>query len=486
MAVNRTQQSGLTIALIVFVMLTFVLAAATYFGFTGRQKALDDRTAAEKQVTSTSNQLRQAQQDLEALRNLVGVPPETPVADIETGLAALFEGDFAGFDRDSKSYTNLIGWLREEFRDLAGKVKTAEQDKQVLVTQTGADFQAVTKARDEAIKEAAAATALQASQKKESDERWTEHEKQESELLDKLRVAEEQARGLQTLEAEISKGLDFMPPTRREAFSDAINRNDAIKQLELIRGILREQAQAIERFNLQLAKLRVADPTVQQLIAAATPADDRIDGFDGRVVDIEPRSGTVLVTSKTTGGLRPGLVLHVFDPNDPRPEFGSRKAVVQVTEIESPTLARATILREQNSSPILAGDGVSSSLWSTGIGPAVVIVGFADMDRDGRSDLPRLGDLIRQAGGTVQDGVTSATAMVVDLGSPPGTDIERVVPDWPAEQKRRKQALDAARMFGTKVAGTAVLLDMLGLDADSFDAGRFPRRRSPDRLPASR
>ena len=67
------------------------------------------------------------------------MPPETPIADIETGLGNLFEGDFAGFDRDSKSYTNLIGWLRDEFRDLAGKVKTVEQDKQVLASQSGAD-----------------------------------------------------------------------------------------------------------------------------------------------------------------------------------------------------------------------------------------------------------------------------------------------------------------------------------------------------------
>ena len=139
MAVNRTQQSGLTIALIVFVMLTFVLAAATYFGFTGRQKALDDRASAEKQSATAANEVRQARQDLETLRNLIGVPPETPIADIETGLGNLFEGDFAGFDRDSKSYTTLIGWLRDEFRDLAGKVKTVEQDKQVLASQSGAD-----------------------------------------------------------------------------------------------------------------------------------------------------------------------------------------------------------------------------------------------------------------------------------------------------------------------------------------------------------
>jgi hypothetical protein len=486
MAANRTQQSGLTIALIVFVMLTFVLAAATYFGFTGRQKALDDQAAAERQSTTAANEVRQARQDLETLRNLIGVPPETPIADIETGLGNLFEGDFAGFDRDSKSYTTLVGWLRDEFRDLAGKVKTSEQDKQVLASQSGADAVRVQKELEQWKQEAESAKAAQASQKQDFDQRWTELEKKESDLLAKLEEAEGRARELQALEAEIAKGLDFMPPTRQQAFSEALNNHDSIKQLELIRTLLREQAQAIERFNRQLADLRVADPAVQQLIAAATSADDRIDGFDGRLVDIEPRSGTVLITSRSTAGLRPGLVLHVFDPDDPRPEFGSRKAVVQVTEIESPTLARASILREDVKSPMLAGDGVSSSLWSTGAAPEVVIVGFTDMNGDGRSDLQMLTDLIQRAGGRIQEGVTSGTAMVVDLGSPPGTDVERIAPEWPVEQKRRERALAGAKTYGTRVARTAELLDMLGLDPDSFEAGRFPRRRSLDRLPPRR
>ena len=486
MAVNRTQQSGITIALIVFVMLTFVLAAATYFGFTGRQKALDDQAAAEKQATTAANDMRRAQQDFETLRNLVGVPPDTPIADIETGLGNLFEGDFAGFDQEPKTYLNLIGWLRAEFRDLSDKVKTAEQDKQVLTTQTGADFVAVTKARDEAIKEAQAAQAAETAAKKDFDERWAAHEQKEKDLLAALEEKEKEARELASLEAEIAKGVDYMPPARREAFVQGVNDKDAVKQLEMIRGLLREQAQAIERFNQQLAELRVADPAVQQLIAAATPTADRIDGFDGRIADVDPRSGTVLVASKTTAGLRPGLVLHVFSPDDPQPEFGSRKAVIEVTEVEGPTVARAMILRESDRNPILSGDGVSSSLWSTVNAPEIVIVGFSDVDGDGRSDLKILTDLIESAGGRVADGVSSGSALVVDLGSPPGDNLERTAPDWPTEEKRRKRALDAAKTYGVRVAGTAVLLDMLGLDADSFAPGRFARQRLPTRLPPSR
>jgi len=482
MAVNRTQQSGLTIALIVFVMLSFVLAAASYFGFTGRQKALDDRAAAEKQAATAANDMRRAQQELETLRNLVGVAPETPIADIETGLAALFEGDFAGFDRDSKSYNNLVGWLREEFRDLSGKLKTAEQDKQVLVTQTDADGVRLKKELEQWKQEAEAAKAAQASQKKDFDQRWADVEKSKTDLLTEVEQARDSAKKLQSLEAEIGKAAEYMPTAQREPFAAG----DAFARLNQIFALLGGNKKSIADLNGMLARLRAADPTVQQLIAAATSSDDRIEGFDGRVVSVDPRGGTVLLRSGSTSGLRPGLLLHVFDPDDPRPEFGARKGVVQLTEVESGTLSRASIVRESTGNPILAGDGVSTSLWSAGTAPEIVIAGFGDLDGDGRSDQARLTDMIRRAGGRLADTVSSSTALVVDLGNPTGTDVERIAPDWPTESKRRDRAIRDAKAYGIRVAGTAELLDRLGLDAESFDAGRFPRQTSRERLPPSR
>lgn len=482
MAVNRTQQSGLTIALIVFVMLTFILAAATYFGFTGRQKALDDQAAAEKQATTASNDLRQAQQDLEALRAVIGVAPNTPVADVETGLAGLFEGDFAGFDKESKSYTNLVGWLREEFRDLSGKVKTAEGDKQVLVSQSGADAERLQKELADWKQEAESAKAAQASQKQDFDARWAKVEEEKSALLAEAGQAQENAKQLRGLEAEIGKAIDYMTSAQQEPFAAG----DAFARLQQIFTLLAANKSQIADQNKLLATLRVADPATQQAVARATSTDDRIDGFDGRIVDIDPRSNTVLLTSRTTAGLRPGLVLHVFDPDDPRPEFGSRKAVVQVTEIEGPTAARATILREITADPILAGDGVSSSLWSLTTAPEIVIVGFADVDGDGRSDRERLMDLIRRAGGRIEEAVTSSTAMLVDLGSPSGPNIERIAPDWPNESKERDRALRDAKSFGIRIKGTTDLLDLLGLEPDAFAAGRFPLQRDTTRLPPVR
>lgn len=482
MAVNRTQQSGLTIALIVFVMLTFILAAATYFGFTGRQKAIDDRAAAEKQATTAANDLRQAQADLEALRAVVGVAPNTPVADVETGLAALFEGDFAGFDKDSKSYSSLVGWLRDQFRDLSGKVKAADADKQVLTTQSGADAERLQKELADWKQEAEAAKAAQASQKKDFDDRWTTVEQEKTSLIDAVNKAEDAAKKLKSLEAEIGKAIEFMTAAQQEPFTAG----DAFARLEQIFNLLATNKKQIISQNELLARLRVADPAAQRAIAAATSADDRIDGFDGRIVDVDPRSGTVTVASRTTAGLRPGLVLHVFNPADPRPEFGNRKALIQITEVEGPTLARASIQRETDANPILTGDGVSSSLWSAGSAPDVVIVGFADVDQDGRSDRERLTDLVRRAGGRVQDGVTSTTAMVVDLGSPTGPDLTRVAPDWPNESKQRERALKDAKTYGIRVKGTADLLDMLGLAPDSFTVGRFPRQRDGQRLPPVR
>jgi hypothetical protein len=155
-----------------------------------------------------------------------------------------------------------------------------------------------------------------------------------------------------------------------------------------------------------------------------------------------------------------------------------------VTAIEGPTLIK-TVLRSENSrNPILSGDGVASSLWGGGGAPDIVVVGFVDVDSDGRSDLAALTAIVERAGARVVDAVEPRTALVVDLGQPPAGQDDREVPGWPAEAKRRTRGLDAARTFNIRVTGIGGLLDMLGLESDSFRPGNLPKSRTVGRLPA--
>lgn len=480
MAVNRTQQA-LSIALSLFVMLTFALGVTTYLFFTKRQEADQAQQTATTAAAEAQAAMQATKDEMATLRGIIGVAAEMPIADVETGLAKLFEGDFQGFAGDEKSYLRLIEWLRAEFRTKSEAVTKAEAEAKAAQAKAAADVKAAQDAVAAAKEAEATAVAGLKAAKDEFDQKRTAHEAQQGKLLDGKRTEEEKARDLANLKLQITGVGEYLPPARRVGLEG----KKPEEQLEIIRNELRNQAKEITRLNELLSVARIADPAVQEAIAKLQPEADRIDAVDGRVIDVDPRSGQVLVSCRSTGGIRPGLVLHVFPPGGQRPQFGDRKAVVEVTEVEGPSLLRTVVRQEDTRNPILAGDGVASSLWAPGMSPAIVIVGSADVDADGRSDAKALEELVTKAGGRVVNDVATDTALIVDLGMPAaaGEDPEGSLA---TEGKRRDRALKTAKLYGTRVGSLESLLDMLGLDANSFGAARLPRGRATGRLPPGR
>jgi hypothetical protein len=168
------------------------------------------------------------------------------------------------------------------------------------------------------------------------------------------------------------------------------------------------------------------------------------------------------------------MVLHVFPPDDSRPQIGDRKGVVEVTEVEGPSLVRAAIRRDSIRTPILAGDAVATSLWAAGTTPEVAIVGYINLDDAGGSDAARLTDFVTRAGARVVDAVTPSTAMVVDGGKPPTQASAEVKEAFESEARRQKRALDSARQWGVRVVGVDAVLDMLGTSRQALTADRLP------------
>jgi hypothetical protein len=484
MAINRSTQAALTIALSIFVMLTFALGITTYLYFNKAQEAEQGLATATAEAANAENNARQTAEQMNELREVVGVQPDTPVAEVRSQLENRIAGQFAGFPVEDATYLKLLEWVRTEFEKKSTAVKTADEEKKALAAQKAAELAGAEKAKAAALKAEQDAKDASAAAAADFAQRRSGVERERDDLLAKKQAAEQESNALRSLKAEVAKGLDFMPPSRKGAFQTEIEADNPIKQLDLMRLELRSRAKTIQELNDILARLRVADPRLQQEIIAARPADDRIDGFNGHIVSVDPRLGTALISCRTTAGLRPGLVLHVFTPDDPQPEFGTSKAVVEITEVEGPTLLRAAIRRQKNSrDPILSGDGVSSSLWAGGVTPEIVVVGFADVDSDGRSDRDLMAAIIEEGGGRIVDAVAPNTALVVDLGQPSAGEAGREVPGWPAESKRRSRSLDDAKAYNIRVTGLPGLLDMLGLDAESFRPGRLPKPQAVGRLP---
>ena len=176
--------------------------------------------------------------------------------------------------------------------------------------------------------------------------------------------------------------------------------------------------------------------------------------------------------------MRPGLVLYVYGPDDPKPLVAARKATVEVMDLESPTLARVRIRRDSIGDPIVSGDGVATSLWEAGAQFTAVMVGHVQIDQDPDADAERLQELIEGIGGKVETSVTPLTTMLIDAGEPQTFGLEKPK-DWrERDEKRRERELREARRLGVQVIGIGEFMQMLGLQRDSLDASRVPESAS--------
>lgn len=473
MAVNKTV-SALSIALIVFVMLTFILAVTTYIFFKKWMDEVDLVKAEAAKAQTAANDLATAKGDVSKLKQIIGAGDEDSVESVEASVNEILQRDFAGYQKESKTFLGLTAWLRGELRNRAEDVRKADEQRKAEAAAAETARAGEQAAKTKADQDVKAAKDQQTAAKQSFDQQWEGHETEQKKLLGQKEEALKNASLLDLVLTEIEKLEDRLSPSRRQAFAGKDRKTEATDRLKIVSDELIDRAKAIASQNELLGKLRVPEGFViddrvrpgdrlQDALRESIPADDRIDGFDGRVISVDPAAASVLISCPSTRGLRPGLVLSVFDPGDDRPQSGDRKAVVEVTEVEGQSLARAKIRQDSVRRPILSGDGVASSLWAAGTSPEVVIVGYVNLDDAGGPDLQRLTDLVTRAGARVAEAVSPSTVLVVDAGKPPSS-VGESSSGWRANDARRQAtAVETARKTRVPVVGIDGLLEMLGL-----------------------
>ncbi|MFM8379079.1 MAG: BRCT domain-containing protein [Planctomycetia bacterium] len=472
-APRATVVQSLSIALIVFVMLTFVLAVTTYLFFRQKFDAEAAAQAAATEMAQAKTALQTAEGEKNKLKEILGFSEDKAVADIETEVNELFEKNHEDFNKDSKSYRSFSEWLLESndakdktINALTAKSAQFEKEKEDAIAAAAkqrADLEAQARKKEQEA----------ADLKKDFDARWEEHASRSKSLTEEQQKALDRAGRLDLLDQEIAKGESLLSAPRQARFKTQPPEG----RVAILFEELRDREKLIVRQNEILGDLRVADKKLQDTVLAATPADDRVDGLDGRILSINEVDRTVLVDVGSTRGLRPGLVMRVYEPGDARPQAGDFKAVVEVVAVESDALARARIRSDAVGDPILPGDRVATSLWSPDGTFEAVIVGFVQLDADQKADQDRLQELIEQIGGRVEPAVSTATTMVIDAGLPqsPGGVLERAAGWRAADESRRDKQTKEARRLGIRVVNVDGFLEMMGLDRSALDSNRLPR-----------
>ena len=462
---------ALTISLIIFVMLTFVLAVTTYVFFAQKQDAVVASKTANEAATTAQQKQREAEkatQDM--LKEVIGADDGQTVEDIKTELTGMRDKVKGSADENmTPQYRLLVKTLDEAVQKANDDNRSLNEEKRRLTD----ELDAAKKGRksdqdkhdDQFNKKVAELKAVADARKQMNDE----FEKRASDLNRQLEAANEKAERLQSLEDKIRReAAPYVAIERRDDFEAA---DTAAAQVAMLLDELKLRDEVVRRQNEVLGAMRIADPSLQDAILAATPADDRIDGFDGRIVLVNELEQSVLISFPRTIGIRPGMLFFVYTPGDQLPMVAEKKGILEIVAVESGTTARGRVLNTSTRDPILLGDGVATSLWSPLRPLEVVVVGHVQLDRDSAADTDRLEALIASVGGRVAETVSHSTSLVVDAGEPRQLGEVGGRDDWTNQDKaRRLQNLTQAAKLGVKVVRIDGFLELFGLEQNYFEA----------------
>lgn len=477
MAASRaTVVQTLSIALIVFVMLTFILTVTTYLFFGQKFQAEEQVAVSAKELAEATRKADEEAARVKEFAELIGLDASKSVDDMRQEIVAMFP-DYKEQDNASLKMIDLAKWLEAARLSKDADLKaaqTAQAAAEAARAKSEQNLDAVTAASAEKVSQAEAAVKAV---RQDADKRRLEFEQAEQKLVAEKQRALEQVEAARVIVDEIGKGQSVVG-------KEAYDGKDAVARIGTLMRTIRERdktIQVLERTEL-LAAAAAVDPQVQMHVLEALgataaeiealkpivkrvppqPADS--GAIDGRIVAVDQRQQAVTIRCESTFGIRPGLVFNVHPGTLPLGSARSVKAVVEVIEVEGRSLVRGRIRRDSIKDPIVPGDTVSTPLWSAGRPLDVVIVGFVDFNGDGKEDPMPLEDLVRRSGGTVQRSVGSAVTVVVDAGKPDARGSEGRGGLKPAEEKRRSLELAEARRLGIRILTLDAFLEWLGAD----------------------
>lgn len=471
-----TINQALGIALIVFVMLTFILTVTTYLFFGQKFQAEEQVATSAKELAEATRKADEEAARVKELAELIGLDASKSVDDMRQEIVAMFP-DYKEQDVESLKVIDLAKWLEAARLAKDADLKAAQTAKaaaeaarakseQNLDAATAASAEKVSKA-EEAVKAV----------RQEAERRRLEFEQAEQKFVAEKQRVLEQSEATRVLVDEIGKGESVLgkaayegkdPVTRIGLLTRAIRERDKTIQLlertELLAAVAAEDPQ-VQTYVLDALGATAAEIEALKSIAKRVPPQPADSGaIDGRIVAVDQRDQAVTIRCESTFGIRPGLVFNVHPGTLPLGSKRSVKAVVEVVGLEGRSLVRGRIRRDSIEDPIVPGDTVSTPLWSAGRPLEAVVVGFVDFNGDGKEDPMPLEDLVRRSGGTVERSVGSATTVVVDGGKPDARGSEGRGGLKPAEEKRRSLELAEARRLGIRILTLDAFLEWLGAE----------------------
>ncbi|RIK72732.1 MAG: hypothetical protein DCC67_18855 [Planctomycetota bacterium] len=351
------ENQGLQAIVIVLTILLLLTGVGLLLVNNARKTAVARAASAEKASSDAQGVAAKAQNEANMYKLWIGFPEEAALETLEPQYKADQERFGKNMEEQSRKYRTMLDNIDAERQTL---VKN-EADAKAQVKQLSEQLAAVEAEKERQIKEHL--DALNKAKAEFAAEQAKFAEDRAATLAEKEKIAA----SMQKLQEDHAKEVADL-----NAQKTALQ--NTIAQLERRVSILREGVPNPDQF--------------------AQPAD-------GVIRWVDQRDGTVWINLGSADGLRPQVTFSVIDSDSADAEAAKQKGTIEVVRVEDAHMAEAKITSDDPKNPLMAGDRIYSQVWDRGRQVNFGVAGFIDLDKDGRSDLQKLKDIIAASNGKV-------------------------------------------------------------------------------------
>lgn len=435
-----SDNQGLQIALIIFVILTLILSVTTFLFFRSYEQA----TIEAKANLDRANEFQAANsRTLDAnnkLKDFIGLNPGQDVEAVQTTYNEDVEKYMNAFPEDKRRYRDALVYLSDVMQqnntNLAAEIDKV-QNLNARIEQAEKDKNQQVQAHQE---EAQKSTADLAQERANFNEIRNQMKRDGEELL----------AGKQQLQQNLEEST-------AQAAADIDRLTTDLRENNVVKDRLKEQR----------------DQLLDPIFKVA----------DGKIARINQHTGTVWLTIGRADLLKRQTTFSIYSADAADVADPPSKGKIEVVGILGDHLAEARILEDDITDPILPGDLIYTPVWTPGRAERFALAGFMDLDEDTRDDRHIVRNLITRSGGIVdaelnEEGqivgeMTPDTRFLV-MGSQPEGDLA----GFSAIQKRAKE-------LGIDELKLDVFLDHIGFTNPRrvFRFGETPGGQYPVDLP---
>ena len=438
-----SENQGLQIALIIFVMLTILLSVTTFMFFRSYNEAAERSRADGKRASDAEAAARSAAADMVALCGVIGVPDTAKLSEIQ--------------EIKNKDMQTFVSTAPEESQRY-------HQAVEFLASTLNAKTEELVAARDQIEKEKA-------------DRAQVEKNKQ-AQVDAALKKVEEAEQAKAAAEKQFNEEREKMLADNKSLQDQLAAKNEAFTKLEV------EKNNQIGTLTAEKAKLQMANESHVQKIEELDPTS----GFevpDGAIVWVNQKMRTAYINVGSADGLHRQTTFSVVGGGEDIGVDQKTKGRIEVVNILGPHFAQCKIIDDQLYDPLVAGDKIYTPLWQPGRGEGFGIIGLIDIDGDGYDDRDMIRDLIRMNGGRI-DAEDDPTGKTGKQTGELTLDTRYLVRGKPPEDKQVEGAWtkmqDDAQRLGVRIIGIDKFLDQMGWK-NQHQVLRYGRRGNANEVP---